>query len=66
MEMAFASRCSLAIDIGGSTGLLAYLFCEEPGAVIQVSKNELDHVREIFDEEHWFVGATVGNSFGRK
>ena len=51
MEMAFASRCSLDIDIGKAQDPLAYLFCEEPGAVIQVSKNELDRVVQIFDEE---------------
>ncbi len=51
MEMAFASRCSLDIDIGKAQDPLACLFSEEPGAVIQVSKNELDRVHKIFEEE---------------
>ena len=42
-EMAFASRCGLAIDLGGLAGEpLALLFNEELGAVIQTRKSERD------------------------
>jgi len=49
-EMAFASRCSLDIDIGNVDDPLAFLFSEEPGAVIQVSRNEIDRVQGIFEK----------------
>ncbi|MEO8537577.1 MAG: phosphoribosylformylglycinamidine synthase, partial [Betaproteobacteria bacterium] len=40
-EMAFASRCGLAIDLAASAGLaLAELFAEEPGAVVQVATRD--------------------------
>ncbi len=56
-EMAFASRCSLEIDIGGIDDPLAFLFSEEPGAVIQVSKSEMGRVQTIFDKAR--IGASV-------
>lgn len=56
-EMAFASRCSLDVDIGNVDDPLAFLFSEEPGAVIQVRKSEMDRVQAIFENEH--IGAWV-------
>ena len=44
-EMAFAGRCGLDID-AGSAGLVAYLFNEEPGIVLQVRS---DHAREVLE-----------------
>ncbi len=45
-EMAFASRCGLAIDLGElSTDKLAVLFNEELGAVIQSKTSERDLIR---------------------
>jgi len=57
LEMAFASRCSLDIDIGNTDDPLAMLFSEEPGAVIQVSKNKVERVQDIFDKAG--IGAWV-------
>lgn len=52
-EMAFASRLGLDIDIkpltrdGSVEPLLALLFNEEPGAVIQVADNDIDRMNEL-------------------
>ena len=56
-EMAFASRCSLDVDLGNVDDPLAFLFSEEPGAVIQVRKSEMDRVQAIFETEH--IGACI-------
>jgi phosphoribosylformylglycinamidine synthase len=49
-EMAFAAHCglelSLTADVLGGSGLNAFLFAEEPGAVVQVADRDLDEVRE--------------------
>ncbi|MDR2450785.1 MAG: phosphoribosylformylglycinamidine synthase [Candidatus Accumulibacter sp.] len=52
-EMAFASRCGLAIDIGGlcdgsAVGYMAALFAEELGAVIQVRRALRNTVQAAF------------------
>lgn len=49
-EMAFASRCSLDIDLGPVVDPLASLFTEEVGAVLQVPRDELARVLEHFKE----------------
>jgi len=53
-EMAFAGRTGLAIDLtidpGLNDGLLAALFTEELGAVIQVRESDLARVEEVFRE----------------
>ena len=50
LEMAFAGRCGLDLDIGGLGGdPLAGLFAEEVGAVFQVRRADVDVVREQFD-----------------
>ena len=52
LEMAFAGRASVDIDTGPlGTDPIAALFCEEPGAVLQVRDADLDAVRAIFDSE---------------
>jgi len=43
-EMAFASRCGLAIDIGETATPLAALFAEEAGAVVQVRDEDVQDV----------------------
>ncbi|MCL7743993.1 phosphoribosylformylglycinamidine synthase [Guyparkeria hydrothermalis] len=49
LEMAFAGRCGLDLEIEGLGGdALAGLFAEEVGAVIQVRTGDLDVVREQF------------------
>ena len=49
-EMAFASRCSLDIDLGPVVDPLATLFTEEVGAVLQVPRDGLTRVLEHFKE----------------
>jgi phosphoribosylformylglycinamidine synthase len=49
-EMAFASRCSLDIDLGPVVDPLATLFTEEVGAVLQVPRDGLTQVLEHFKE----------------
>lgn len=47
LEMAFAGRCGLDLDIKGSQDLFTELFNEELGAVFQVSKSELSAFEAI-------------------
>ena len=57
-EMAFAGHCGLDVDLGeGEYDPLAWLFNEEPGAVLQVSRNHRDVVMARFAEAG--VPATV-------
>ena len=52
LEMAFAGRAGLDIDIDPlGPDPLAALFCEEPGAVLQVRDADLAAVRAVFDAE---------------
>jgi phosphoribosylformylglycinamidine synthase len=48
-EMAFASHCGLAIDLGNRAGLdpIASCFAEELGAVVQVAVRDVAEAREI-------------------
>jgi phosphoribosylformylglycinamidine synthase len=47
LEMAFAGRCGWQLDIAGlGEDALAALFCEEAGAVLQISNSALAGVRE--------------------
>lgn len=50
LEMAFAGRCGLQLNIEAADhpALLAALFAEEPGAVVQVAADHVDAVREAF------------------
>jgi phosphoribosylformylglycinamidine synthase len=52
LEMAFASRCSLEIDIGDQDEPLAALFSEEIGAVLQVRDADLEDVMCVFEAEN--------------
>jgi len=48
-EMAFASHCALSVDLPpGAGGLLARLFAEEPGAVLQVRAGDAAAVIALF------------------
>ncbi|MCB1745904.1 MAG: phosphoribosylformylglycinamidine synthase [Gammaproteobacteria bacterium] len=50
-EMAFAGRCGLDVDIAmPGANALATLFCEEPGAVIQVRGEDVEAVLRFLDE----------------
>ena len=49
-EMMFASRLGVSLQLDGSRReLLAMLFAEEAGAVVQVSKNKLTQVQMVLD-----------------
>ncbi len=51
VEMAFASRSGLELEIGGLCGHpLEKLFNEEPGAIIQVRKSDVPEVTKLFDD----------------
>ena len=47
-EIAFASRCSLDIDLGPTDSPLAAFFAEEAGAVLQVPCESLGEVLDLF------------------
>jgi phosphoribosylformylglycinamidine synthase len=50
-EMAFAGRCGFEVDIDDlGDDVLAALFCEEAGAVMQVRDADLARVRECFHD----------------
>ena len=52
LEMAFAGRAGFDVDLEPlGPDPIAALFCEEPGAVLQVLDADLDAVRAIFDSE---------------
>jgi phosphoribosylformylglycinamidine synthase len=47
-EMAFASRCGIAIDLDSlGPSPIASMFCEELGAVVQVRASEVDRVVQV-------------------
>ncbi len=51
-EMAFASRCGLDVHVPADVSdAVAWLFAEEPGAVIEVGRAELPRVERILDEQ---------------
>lgn len=56
-EMAFAGRCGLDIEIS-EADMLAYLFNEELGVVVQVTEDRLEAVNAIF-AAHGLAGAVV-------
>ena len=52
LEMAFAGRAGLQILLDAlGPDPIAALFCEEPGAVLQVRDEDLSEVRAVFDTE---------------
>ena len=52
LEMAFAGRAGLDVDLAPlGPDPIAALFCEEPGAVLQVRDADLGTVRAVFDAE---------------
>ena len=57
LEMAFASRCGLALDLAGLNGTsLEKLFNEELGVVIQVKKTDVESVTKLFGEQVHVIG----------
>ena len=48
LEMAFAGNVGVQLDLGEVNNLLAALFAEELGALVQVATGQLSHVREVF------------------
>ena len=57
LEMAFASRCGLQLDLSGLTGIaLEKLFNEELGAVIQVRKSDAEAVLKAFGNSAKNIG----------
>jgi phosphoribosylformylglycinamidine synthase len=49
LEMAFASRCGLAVDLGEVGDPIAACFAEELGAVIQVASSRVDEALAVFE-----------------
>ncbi len=57
LEMAFASRCGLELDLNELPGTsLEKLFNEELGAVIQVAAADVDFVRHEFSKYTYYFG----------
>jgi phosphoribosylformylglycinamidine synthase len=66
IEMAFAARCGLDVALpagatraASDTAVLAALFAEEPGVVLQVRRGEIDTVHAILDKHGLAAAATV-------
>ena len=49
LEMAFASRCGLDIDLGTSGDVIADCFAEELGVVVQVSAERVDEAMRLLE-----------------
>jgi phosphoribosylformylglycinamidine synthase len=47
LEMAFATRCGLELDLGDVPDVIAACFAEELGAVVQIAADRLADVREV-------------------
>ena len=58
VEMAFAGRAGLDIELPADAGVLSFLFNEEPGAVVQVRQRDLAEVRQVLGE-HGLDGPVV-------
>ena len=64
LEMAFAGRCGLDIDLGAAGDPIAACFAEELGAVLQIPQQRLGEARKIVERHglgaHWReLGAPV-------
>ena len=57
LEMAFASRCGLDIDLGAVPDDIAACFAEEPGAVLQIAAARSAEVRSVL-ERHGLAAMT--------
>ena len=55
LEMAFASRVGLKVELPAGADPVAYLFHEEPGAVLQVAARDLDRALGILGQ-HGLAG----------
>lgn len=47
-EMAFAARCGVALEFAAGTELMASLFAEEPGAVLEIAAADEQRLRQLF------------------
>jgi phosphoribosylformylglycinamidine synthase len=47
LEMAFATRCGLEIDLGPQADVIAACFAEEPGAVVQIPSARRDEAQSV-------------------
>ena len=47
LEMAFATRCGLDIDLGAAPDVIAACFAEELGAVLQIATTQLEAAGEV-------------------
>ncbi len=57
LEMAFASRCGVELDVSQLSGTtLEKLFNEELGAVIQVVKSDVPNVLKAFNKHAYYIG----------
>ncbi|KAI0464231.1 phosphoribosylformylglycinamidine synthase [Komagataella kurtzmanii] len=54
VEMAFAARSGLNIDLGGSSDIISDLFNEELGAVFQIRKEDYDNFVAVFNDNGVF------------
>lgn len=52
LEMAFASRCGLELDIQGVDDVLSGLFNEELGVVLQIKNRHRERAQAVFDQYH--------------
>ncbi len=58
LEMAFAGRCGLDLDLSDLPGnSLEKLFNEELGAVIQVKEKDIDAVKQAFGDDIYYLGS---------
>ncbi len=57
LEMAFASRCGLKLDLNNIPGItLEKLFNEELGAVIQIKAADINKVKEVCAQSAYIIG----------
>jgi phosphoribosylformylglycinamidine synthase len=66
-EMSFAARVGLDISIPDAVDdVIAFLFNEEPGAVLQIKKAELGRVQRILDDHGFGAGVVVARPAGAR
>lgn len=65
LEMAFSGNCGLDLDICGPSPLLAALFSEELGLVLECGEAEQEAVQSVL-ESHGLVGMLLGRTLEEK
>ena len=67
VEMAFAARAGLDISVSDDVDdVIAFLFNEEPGAVVQVEKAKLGRLQRILEDHGFGVGIVVARPAGAR